>query len=91
MRSLQEELKRPFDFVAGATLSLSPIISPALCSAALFLSLSSDVSRDRALCSIILTGTPVHIARLEQRGVERSADLIGVTRRGEVLQLWMNF
>lgn len=31
------------------------------------------------------------IARLERRRVERGGDLIGVTGRGEPLQLWMNF
>lgn len=31
------------------------------------------------------------IARIEQRCVERGGDLIGVTGRGEPLQLWMNF
>lgn len=36
MQWLQEELKRPSDFVARATLSPSPIIPPTMCSAALF-------------------------------------------------------
>lgn len=87
---LQEELKRPFDFVAAATLSLSlPSFQQPLGRS--FLSRSSDVSRDLALCYVVLTGTAGDIARSEQRGAERSGDLIGVTRRGQVLQLWMNF
>lgn len=91
MHWLPEKLKRPSDFVAGATLSLSPIIPPTMCLTALFLSLSFDVSRDLSVCYIILAGALVRIARLEPCCVERGGDLIGVTRRGEPLQLWMNF
>lgn len=88
---LQEELKRPSDFVARATLSPSHIIPPTMCSAALFFKpFLWRIARLRPWSHYPRRHRD-SIARLEQRCVARGGDLIGVTGRGEPLQLWMNF
>lgn len=47
--------------------------------------------RETRVCLILAPTVQVHIARLEERRLEGGGDFIALPRRGDPLQLWMNF